>query len=145
MTGGASAGSPGLWGIVVLRMDPNGPRIGKLIAFAMARKAEGVVVIRLGQLRLTGSSMRIVTIKAQDSGIEMTALLKVEPLLVMGLRMSLGISPATGFKLVIIGQGFSHFVGSIVFVIPGVFKRPVRNADSSRVTLTAYFQTSFVR
>jgi hypothetical protein len=47
--------------------------------------------------------MGIVTIKAQNPGIEMTALLKVEPLLVVGFRMGLGISPAPGFKLVIIG------------------------------------------
>jgi len=103
MTGGASAGSPGLWGIVELGMDPNGPRIGKLIVFAMARKAEVVIVIGLGQLGRTGPSMGIVTVKAQDPGIEMTALLKVEPLLVVGFRMGLGISPASGFKLVIIG------------------------------------------
>jgi hypothetical protein len=103
MTGGASAGSPGLRGIVVLGVDPNGPRIGKLFVFAMARKAEVVVVIGLGQLGWAGPSMRIVTVKAQDPSIEMTALLKVEPLLVVGFRMSLGISPASGFKLVIIG------------------------------------------
>jgi hypothetical protein len=103
MTGGASAGSPGLRSIVVLGMDSNGPRIGKLRVFAVARKAEVVVVIGLGQLGSTGTSVRIVTVKAQDPGIEMAALLKVEPLLVVGLRMGLGISPAPGFKLVIIG------------------------------------------
>ena len=59
----------------------------------------------------------------------------------MGLR----ISPASGFKLVIIREGFSHFVGLVVFVIPGVFKNPVWNTDPSRVTLTADLQTSFVR
>jgi hypothetical protein len=75
----------------------------------------------------------------------MAALLKVEPLLVVEFRMGLGISPASGFKLVIIGKGFSHFVGFIVFVIPGIFKNPFRNTYSSRVTLTAYLQTSFVR
>jgi hypothetical protein len=84
-------------------MDSNGPRIGKLPVFAMARKAEVVVVIGLGQLRWTWPSMRIVTVKAQDPGIEVTALLKVEPLLVVGPRMGLWISPASGFKLVIIG------------------------------------------
>jgi len=64
MTGGAPAGSPGLRGIVVLGMDPNGPRTGELFVFAMARKAEVVVVIGLGQLRWAGSSMRVVTVKA---------------------------------------------------------------------------------
>jgi hypothetical protein len=103
MTGGATAGSPGLWSIIVLGMDPNGPGIGILFVFAMARKAEVVIVIGLGQLGSTGPSMRIVTVKAQDPSIEMTALLKVEPLLVVGFRMGLGISPASGFKLVIIG------------------------------------------
>jgi hypothetical protein len=84
-------------------MDPDGPRIGKLIVFAMARETEGVVIIGLGQLGRTGPSVRIVTVKASDPGIEMTALLEVEPLLVIGSRMGLGISPASGFKLVIIG------------------------------------------
>ena len=89
MAGGASAGSPGLRSIVVLGMDPDGPRIGKLFVFAVAGKAEVVVVIGFGQLGSTGSSMGIVTIKAEDPRIEMTALLKVEPLLVMGFRMGL--------------------------------------------------------
>ena len=144
MTGGASAGSPGLRGIVVFRMDPNGPRIRKFLVFAMAREAEVVIVIGLGQLGWTGPSMRIVTVKAQDPGIEMTALLKVEPLLVMGFRMGLWISPASGLKLVIIGKGLSHSIRLILFVIPGKFKRPVRNAHPSRMTLAAYLQTSFV-
>jgi hypothetical protein len=103
MTGGASAGSSRLWGIIVLGMDPNGPRVSKLFVLAMARETKVVVVIGLGQLGRTGPSMRIVTVKAQDPGIEMTALLKVEPLLVVGFRMGLGISPASGFKLVKIG------------------------------------------
>ena len=48
MTGGASAGSPGLRGIVVLGMDPDGPRVGKLLVFAMTGEAKVVIVICLG-------------------------------------------------------------------------------------------------
>jgi hypothetical protein len=47
--------------------------------------------------------MWIVTIKADDPRIKMTALLKVEPLLVMGFRMGLGVSPDSRLKLVIVG------------------------------------------
>ena len=103
MTGGASAGSPGLRGIVVLGMDPDGPRVGKLLVFAMTGETKIVVVIGLGQLGWTWPSMRIVTIEAQDPCIEMTALLKIEPLLVMGFGMGLRISPDSRLKLVIIG------------------------------------------
>jgi hypothetical protein len=126
-------------------MDPNGPRIGKLLVFAMARQAEIVVVIGLGQLGRTGPSMGIVTVKAQDPGIEVTALLKVEPLLVMRFRMGLRISPASRLKSVIIGKGLSHFIRLILFVIPGVFKCPVRDTHPPRMTLAAYLQTPFVR
>lgn len=68
----------------MLGMDPNGPRIGKLFFFAVAREAEIVVVVSLGQLGSTGPSMWIMAIKAVDPAKEMTTLLKVEPLLVMG-------------------------------------------------------------
>jgi len=87
----------------VLGMDPDGPRIGKLFIFAVTGEAEVVVVICFGQLRSTGPSMGIVTIKAEDPGIEMTALLKIEPLLMMGFRMGLWISPDSRLKLVIVG------------------------------------------
>ena len=107
MTGGASTGSPGLRGIVVLGMDPDGPRIGKLFVFAVAGEAEVVVVIGLGQLGSTGPSMGIMTIETEGPCIEMTALLKVEPLLVMGFRMGLWISPDSGLKLIIVGKGVS--------------------------------------
>ena len=40
MAGGTSAGSLGLRRIVVLRMDPDGPGIGKLFILAMAGEAE---------------------------------------------------------------------------------------------------------
>jgi hypothetical protein len=65
-------------------MNPDGPGIGKLFIFAVAGEAEVVVVIGLGQLGSTGPSMGIMTIKAEDPCIKMTALLKVEPLLMMG-------------------------------------------------------------
>ena len=103
MAGGAAAGSPGLWSIVVLGMDPDGPGSGKLFVFAVAGEAEIIVVIGLGQLGPTGSSMGIVTIKTENPGIEMTALLKIEPLLVVGLGMGLRISPESRLKLVIVG------------------------------------------
>jgi hypothetical protein len=125
-------------------MDPDGPRIGKLFVFAMAGEAKVVVVVGFGQLGLTGPSVRIVTVKAQHPGIEVTALLKVEPLLVMRFRMGLRISPASRLKLVIIGKRLSHFVGLILFVIPGEFKNPIRDTDPSRMTLTAHLQASFV-
>jgi hypothetical protein len=144
MTGGASAGSSGLRGIVVLCMDPNGPRIGKLFVFAMTGKAKVVIVVCFGQLGWTGPSMGIMTVKTKDPGIKMAALLKVEPLLMMGFRMGLWISPASGPKLVIVGEGLSYFVRFIVFVIPGVFKRSIRNAHPSRMTLTAHLEASFV-
>jgi hypothetical protein len=103
MARGASAGSPGLWSIVVLGMDSDGPSIGKLFVFAMARETEVVVVIGLGQLGPTWPSMGIVTIKTEDPRIKMTTLLKVEPLLMMGFRMGLWISPDSRLKLVIVG------------------------------------------
>ena len=84
MARGASAGSLGLRRIVVLRMDPDGPGIGKLFIFAMTGKAEIIVVICLGQLGSTGPSMGIMAIKAKDPGIKMATLLEVDPLLMMG-------------------------------------------------------------
>ncbi len=97
------AGSPGLRSIVVLGMNSDGLRVGKLLVFAMAGEAEGVVVIGFGQLGSTGPSVGIVTIKAEDPSIEMTTLLKIEPLLVMGLGVGLGISPKSRLELVIVG------------------------------------------
>jgi hypothetical protein len=103
MAGGASAGSPGLWRIVVFGVDPDGPSIGKLFIFSVTGETEVVVVISFGQLGSAGPSMGIVTIKAENPGIEMTTLLKVEPLLVVGLGMGLRISPESRLKLVIVG------------------------------------------
>jgi hypothetical protein len=51
--------------------------------------------------------MGIVAIEAEDPCVEMLALLKVKPLLMMGFRMGLGISPDSGLKLIVVGQGFS--------------------------------------
>jgi len=45
MAGRTSAGSLGLWSIVVFGMDPDGPGIGKPFVFAMAGEAEVIVVI----------------------------------------------------------------------------------------------------
>lgn len=129
----------------MLRVDPDGPGIGKLLVSAVAGEAEGVIVIGFGQLRLTGSSMGNVTIKAQDPGIKVATLLKIEPLLVMGFGMGLRISPVTGVKLAIVGEGLSYLIRFVILVIPGVFKGSVWNADPPRVALTAYLQTSFVR
>jgi hypothetical protein len=103
MAGGASAGSLGLWRIVVFGVNPDGPSIGELFIFPMAGETEVVVVIGFGQLGPAGPSMGIVTIKAENLGIEMTALLKVEPLLVVRLGMGLRISPESRLKLVIVG------------------------------------------
>ncbi len=52
MAGGASAGSSGLWSIVVLGMDPDGPRIGKLFVFAMAGEAESIITPIEPKIRL---------------------------------------------------------------------------------------------
>jgi hypothetical protein len=51
--------------------------------------------------------MGIMAIKAKDPGIKMATFLKIEPLLVMGLGMGLGISPDPGLKLVVVGEGLS--------------------------------------
>ena len=103
MAGGASAGSPGLWRIVVFGVDLGGRRIIKIFIFSVTGETEVVVVISFGQLGSAGSSMGIVTIKAENLGIEMAALLKVKPLLVVGLGMGLRISPESRLKLVIVG------------------------------------------
>jgi len=88
--------------------------------------------------------MRIMAVKAEDSSIEVTTFLKVEPLLVMGFRMGLRISPDSRLKLIIVGQGLSNFIGFVVSVIPWELKGPVRNANPSRMTLAANLQASLV-
>jgi hypothetical protein len=89
--------------------------------------------------------MGIMTIEAEDPRIIMTALLEIEPLLVMGFGMGLRISPDTGFKLIIVGQGFSYSIRPVVLVIPWKFKGPVWNAHPSRMALAADLQASFVQ
>jgi hypothetical protein len=126
-------------------MDSNSPRIGKLFVFAMAGKAEIVVMICFDQLRSTGPSMGIMAIKTKDSRIEVATFLKVEPLLVVGFRMRLGISPDSRLKLVIIGQGFSYLIRFVFFVIPWVFKSSIGNAMPSRMALATHLQASFIR
>jgi hypothetical protein len=107
MTGGASAGSLGLWSIIVLGMNPNGPRVGKFFVFAMAGETESIVMVGFDELGSARSSMGIVTIKTENPGDIVAALLKVEPLLMMGFRMGLRISPTAGLELVIVRQGLA--------------------------------------
>jgi hypothetical protein len=125
-------------------MDPDGPSISKLFVFAMTGEAEIVVVICFDQLGSTGPSMWIMTIKAQDAGIEVTTLLEIEPLLMMGFGMGLRISPDPGFKLVIVGQGFSYFIRLVIFVIPWKLESSTGDTHPSRMALAADLQASFV-
>jgi hypothetical protein len=87
----------------VFGVNPDGPSIGKLLIFSVAGETEVVIVISFGQLGSAGPSMGIVTIKAENLGIEMSALLKVKPLLVVGLGMGLRISPESWLELVVVG------------------------------------------
>jgi hypothetical protein len=84
-------------------MDPNGPGIAKLLVLSVTRETEVVVMISFGQLGSAGPPMGVVTIKTENLGIEMAALLEVKPLLVVGLGMGLRISPQSRLKLVIVG------------------------------------------
>ena len=129
----------------MLGMDPDSPSIGKLLVFAMAGKAEGVIVIGLGKLRSAGSAVRIMTIEAEDPRIEMATPLEVHPLLVMGFRMSLRVSPDSRLELEIVGKGLSQFIRFVVLIIPWILKGAIRNANPSRVALAAHLQTSLVR
>ncbi len=89
----------------MLRMDSDGPGASELFAFSMAGKAEVVIMIRSGQLRATGSTMRIVAVETENPAVIMFASQKVEPLLVMRLGMGLRVPPDAGLELVVIGQG----------------------------------------
>ena len=145
MARGTSADSSGLWGIVVLGMDPDGPGIGKLLIFAVAGETERIIIVCLDQLGPAGPSVGVVAIKTEDACIEMATLLKVEPLLMLGFGMGLRISPGPWLELVIIGQGLSYFIGLVILVVPRKLKSPIRNAYPSRMALATHFQTSFVR
>jgi hypothetical protein len=125
-------------------MDPDSPRVGKPLIFAVTREAEVVVIIGFGQLGLAGPSMGIMTIKAEDPCIEMTTLLKVEPLLMMGFGMGLWVSPDSRFKLVVVRQGFSYFIRFIIFVIPWKLESSIGDTYPSRMALATNLQTSFV-
>ena len=103
MARGTSTGPSCLRGIIVLGMNTDGPRGGKLLVFAMAGKAERIIIVCLDQLGPAGPSMGIVAVEAEDTGIKVSAPLKVEPLLVMGFGMGLRISPESRFELVIVG------------------------------------------
>lgn len=129
----------------MLGMDPDGPGAGKLLIFPVAGETEHIIIVRLDQLGPAGSSMRIVTIEAENPCVEMLALLKVEPLLMLRFGMGLRITPDSRLELVIVGQGFPYFIGLVILVIPRKFKRPIGNADPPRVALATHLQTSFVR
>jgi hypothetical protein len=103
MARGTSAGSSGFRSIVVLGMDPDGPRIGKTLMFAVAGETECIIIVCFDQLRPAGPAMGVVAIEAEDPCIIMTTLLKVKPLLMLGFRMGLRIPPGSRLKLVIGG------------------------------------------
>ena len=107
VTGGASTCSPCFWGVIVFGMHADGFRIGKLLVLSVAGETKGIVGIRFDHLELARPSMGIVAVKAEGLGLEVCALLVINPLLVMGLGMGFRISPQTRFKLKIFGKGFS--------------------------------------
>ena len=96
----------------------------------MTGKTQIIVVIGPYKLVPTWSTVGVVAIKAGNLGLEVFAFLQVNPLLVMLPRMGLGISPNAWFKLVIIRQRLTELIGLVVFVIPGKFKCPVRDAHT---------------
>jgi hypothetical protein len=144
VTGGAAAGSSGLRGIVVLGVDSDGPWIRKPFILTMAGETEGIIVICFDQLGSTGPSMGIMAIEAMNPRIEMFASLKVKPLLMVGFRMGLRISPDSRLKLVIVGQGFSYFIRFVILVVPGKFKSSIGDTDPSRMALATDLEASFV-
>ncbi len=103
MTGGAATGPFRFWSIVVLGMNSNGPWVCKLLVFSVAGETESIVIVCFDELGSAGSSVRIMTIKAENPGIKMAVLLKVEPLLMLRFGMGLRISPGPRLKLVIAG------------------------------------------
>ena len=115
----------------MLGMDPDGPGISKFLVFPVAGKAEIIIIVCFDQLRATGPSVGIVTIKAENACKKMTALLKVEPLLMMRFGMGFQVSPDSWLKLIIVGEGLSNFLRFIVFIIPGVFEDTLRDTHPS--------------
>ncbi len=103
MAEGATAGSSGFRSVVVLCMNSDGPRVCKFLVLAVAGETESIVMVGFDELGSARSSMGIVTIKTVNPGIKMAALLKVEPLLMLGFGMGLRVSPGSRFKLVIGG------------------------------------------
>ena len=87
----------------MLGMNSDGPWVCEFLVFAVARETERIVMVGLDKLGSARPTMGIVTIKTVNPGIEMAALLKIEPLLMLGFGMGLRISPGSRFKLVIIG------------------------------------------
>ncbi len=96
----------------------------------MAGKTQIIVVICLYKLVPAWSTMGVMAVKAGNLGLEVLTLLKVDPLLVVLSGMGLGISPNTWFELVVICQGFTKFIGLVVFIIPREFKCTIRNTHA---------------
>lgn len=115
----------------MLGVHTDGSGIGEFFVLPMAREADVVVVVSLGELGRAGASMGVMTVVTGHFGLVVSALLHIDPLLMMLPGMCLGVAPDSGFELIIFGQGFSKFIGFIVFVIPGKFKGPIRNANPS--------------
>jgi hypothetical protein len=88
-------------------MVTDGLRIGKLLILSMAGETEGVIEIRFDHLELARPTVRVMTVEARDLGLEVCALLVVDPLLVMGFRMGFRISPQPRFKLEVVCKELS--------------------------------------
>jgi hypothetical protein len=93
-------------------------------------KTQIVVVIGFYKLVPAWPTMGVMAVKAGNLSLEVFTLLEVDPLLMMLPGMGLAISPNTWFELVVIRQGFTKFVGLVVFVIPGKFKCAIGNAHA---------------
>jgi hypothetical protein len=98
VAGRTPAGAGRLGSIVMLRMHADGPGVRKPFVLAMARETEVVIVVGPGQLGPAGSSVGVVAVETENFGIEVSALLKIEPLLVVGLGMRLGSPQRPGLN-----------------------------------------------
>ena len=98
--------------------------------FSVAGKTQIVVVIGSYKLVSAWPTVGVMAVKAGNLCLEVFALLEVDPLLVVLPGMGLGISPNAWFELVVIRQGFTKFIGLVVFVIPREFKCTIRNAHT---------------
>jgi hypothetical protein len=66
---------------------------GEIFILPMTGKTEVIVIIGFHQLRSTRSSVRVMAVKAGNLGLEVYAILEVDPLLVVGFGMGFRISP----------------------------------------------------